>query len=151
VAISNQARDTWKRFASWYGADALERKFGLTCPPDWAEAIDGLDRNTLARVMAETKQKFPTWMPGLPEFEALIASLRRPAGPEVPPMHEQLCDFVIKHRKLTGEQLRQPWTYLYRGNVRTGVDFAVTGVVVPADGEHPGYRIMVEDMRLETA
>ena len=27
-----------------------------------------------------------------------------------------------------------------------GVEF--TGVLIPADGEHPGYRVMFEDMQL---
>ena len=45
---SKRANDAWKRFAAWYGADTLERKFGLQAPQDWCEVFDRLDRDALA-------------------------------------------------------------------------------------------------------
>lgn len=64
-------------------------------------------------------------------------------------VQNQLADFVLKRKPLTALQLRSPWKWLHCGNARTGEGFAITGVLVPADGEHPGYRVMVEDMQLE--
>jgi len=156
VATSRQAQDTWKRFASWYGADVLERKFGLTVPPDWSDAIDSLDRNQLAMVLGETKQKYPTWMPGLPEFEGLIRQVRKPAAPSVgPSVQEQLISFVLANRSLTPEQLSRPWDYIverfdaqpsWAKEMVHNWGMRVTGVVIPADGENPGYRVMTMDM-----
>jgi hypothetical protein len=158
---SKQAQDTWKRFAAWYGTDALERKFGLAVPVDWADAIEGLDREQLAIVMAETKQKFPTWMPGLPEFETLVAQVRKPAIQDTgPSAQEQLVRFVILNRSLTGNQLRMPWDYLVERfdavphggkNMVHNHGIRIIGVVIPADGDHPGYRVMLADMMLEAA
>lgn len=55
---------------------------------------------------------------------------------------EILCAYVVKHygRRLTPKQLRGPWTYIgsYGGEL--------SGVVIEADGEHTGYRIMLTDM-----
>lgn len=157
---SKRANDAWKRFAVWYGADSLERKFGLSAPQDWCEVFDALDRDILARVMAEVKVKFPTWMPGLPEFEALIRQVGRPAPPQFgPTVAERLNDFVLAHRSLTPTQLRMPWRYIGRQFDAPGVDgkmrhnhgVEITGVIVPADGDHPGYRVLLEDLQQAAA
>lgn len=141
-------RQTWKRFCGWYGADVVERKFGLQPPADWCDAIDALDDSKLERVMTGVRAKFATWPPSLPEFEQIARDLRRvAASTDEPTIQEQLKSFVLRSRALTGNQFRMPWTFLGTGNARTGEGFAVTGVVVPPDGEHRGYRVMVDDMR----
>lgn len=159
--MSKQAQDTWKRFCSWYGADAVERKFGLRAPDDWVEVLDAVDRDQLPLVLAETKSKFPTWMPGLPEFEALVTQFSKPAAPDFgPSMQERLINFVIANRSLTPRQLGMPWQYIperfdavpygQKGMVRDwGV--RIVGVIVPADGDHLGYRVMVEDLQQAAA
>jgi hypothetical protein len=81
-----------------------------------------------------------------------------------PSLQDQLAAFVVKHyaHRLTARQISRPWTYLYRGFPGTGGDpkdfrskpsddFAVTGVVIPSDGDAPGLSVMAEEMRLEYA
>lgn len=144
--ISWQARQTWKRFCGWYGADVVERKFGLQAPEDWCDAIDAVEEKTLETVLEHVRGKFPTWPPSLPEFEQLVRIVRSPSIARGPTVQERLKDFVVRTKHLSNGQLSQPWTYLGTGDARTGSGFAITGVVVPADGPLPGYRVMVEDM-----
>lgn len=146
--IGLQARQTWKRFCSWYGADSVERKYGLQPPEDWCDCIEDLGEATLAKAMAQVREKFPTWMPSLPEFEQIVRELRKAAAAvEEPTTQEQLMSFVMRTKSLTQNQLHMPWTYVGVGNARNGEGFFVTGVVVPADGQHRGYRVTVDDMR----
>ena len=158
MTASWQAKQVWKRFASWYGADVLERKYGIEVPADWCEVIDAIDRDKLDGLMADVRAKHPTWPPGLPEFESLAKEAARPVWTG-PLMQELLTDFVLRNRTLTPVQQRMPWKYLYRGDSgtpgekgrRPSADYAVTGVEVPADGDAPGYRVMVIDMQAEAA
>lgn len=151
MAISKQAQDTWKRLGSWYGADTIERKYGLRVPDDWCEVIDRLDRDTLAMVLAETRMKFATWMPGLGEFEQIVREVRKPAPLQGPSLQEQLTDYVLKNYTLTTEQLRLPWRWLHTGNRFNGEGFTITGVDIPADGDVTGYRVMVSQMQMAAA
>lgn len=141
--ISYATKQVWKRFCAWYGADVVERKFGLQPPTDWAELIDSIDDRLMDRILADTRQKFPTWPPALPEFEQIVIIAKRPQQ-YAPTMVDQLCTFVLRNRQLTPNQVRMTWAYLHRDGV-------VSGVVIPADGEHQGYRVMVEDMQLGRA
>lgn len=146
IKPTKRTNDAWTRFATWYGADALERKFGLTPPPEWCDVLERLDREKLAVVLANCKQKYPAWMPTLPEFEALVGQHSAPVNTG-PSMQERLSRVVI--RRCTEEQLRLPWTYLYRGSAdRNSSDFEITGVDIPADGANPGRRFMVADLEL---
>lgn len=59
---------------------------------------------------------------------------------------EKLCAFVMREygKRLTAKQLRGPWTAI---GTRSG---EISGVVVAADGEKPGYRVMLADMELQS-
>lgn len=144
--ISWQARQTWKRLCGWYGADVMERKFGVQPPEDWCEAIDAVDEKTLEVVLTQVRSKYVAWPPSMPDFEQIARNVRSPSIALGPSLQEQLKAFVVRTRSLTRNQLATPWTYLGTGNGRTGEGFAIVGVVVPADGESHGYRVMVEDM-----
>lgn len=75
-----------------------------------------------------------------------------------PSLQEQLCDYVMLARfpsdqdsKFSPDQMRQtsqPWTYLYREwRDEKGRQCAeCTGVLIPACGALPGYRVTVADM-----
>lgn len=78
-----------------------------------------------------------------------------------PSVQDQLAVFVTQHyaHRLTPWQLCSPWTYRYRGLPGVGGDpkdfrskpsddFAVTCVDIPADGDVPGIRVMVEEMKM---
>jgi hypothetical protein len=139
-------RHTWKRFCGWYGADAIERKFGLQAPDDWRDSIDSVNEKTLESAMTQIRQRFPTWPPSLPEFEQIVRDLRKSADNRGPTTLELLTDYVLRTKSLSKNQASSPWTYIGTGNARTGEGFAITGVVIPADGSNPGYRVMVADM-----
>jgi len=149
--ISWQAKQVWKRFCAWYGADVIERKYGVQVPDDWCEVIDSIDRGKLEGVLADVRSKHPTWPPGLPEFEQVVKAANKPVCVEGPTMQERLRDFVLRTKPLTQAQIRAPWKDIGTGNARTGEGFAVVGVVVPPDGEFPGYRVMVVDMQADAA
>lgn len=148
MSSSPLARETWKRFGAWYGVDSIQRKFGDIKPPvDWCEAIDRIGTERIDLVMSQVKTKYPTFLPTLPEFEALGREFCRPVmiGPSP---QQRLSSAAI--RRCSDEQLRLPWTYLYRGNPdRNSSDFEVIGVDVPAaEGMH-GMRIMVQDLEID--
>lgn len=145
MATSWQARQVWKRFCAWYGADVIERKYGAVVPEDWCGVIDDIPPGKLENVLADVRMKHPSWPPGLPEFEAITRAVNKPVFDGPSPM-ERLCDFVLKTKPLTAAQLRGPWRFIGAGNVRNGEGFAIAGVIVPADGDRPGYRVMVQDM-----
>lgn len=75
---SKQTQQVWKRFAAWYGADVLERKYGLSTPDDWAKAIEKIQPSAIETIMADVRAKHPTWPPTLHEFEQLAKP--KPAG-----------------------------------------------------------------------
>jgi hypothetical protein len=146
---SYQAKQVWRKFGAWYGADVIERKFGADIPEDWGSAIDAIRSDKLDAVLSDVRSKHPTWPPGLPEFEQLVAAANRPVFQEGPTMAAQLTEYVTRTRRLTAGQLTGLWQYLYRGNPRTGEGLETVGVVIAADGDAPGYRVTVEDMRSE--
>lgn len=156
--ISARAKRVWSKLQSWYG-DALDQ-YGVWPPQDWCEVIDELANVAMERAaLSEIRSKHLTFPPRFPEFESILLRVSRPATSGAS-MQERLCAFVLRHRSLTVTQLRLPWTYLYRGYsgcagdpkdalAKPGIDFATVGVVVPADGKQPGYRVMVEDLALD--
>lgn len=55
---------------------------------------------------------------------------------------ERLCDHVMRTfgARLTPKQIRTPWTYIGSPGGE------ITGVVIPEDGEKPGYRVMLGEI-----
>jgi hypothetical protein len=141
--VSARAKRFWDKLRDWYGT-ILTEQFGESPPGDWCEVIDETSNDVLRTALAEVRVKHVTFPPRLPEFESIVRKLRRPAM-QGPSTVEQLCNFVLHHRRLTFSQLQQPWKYL-----RDSDGFCV-GVVIPADGERPGYRVMVTDMQAVAA
>lgn len=151
--ISQRVRRFWKTFSDYYGADVIAKHFGAIPTQDWCEAIDSiLTRDHMTRVLSDMRSKHTTFPPRFPEFDSIVARITRPQsvghGPSV---EDQLDAYVLKHKQLTRPQLlRTYWTYLYRGNPRSGEGLETTGLVIAADGDHPGYRVMVADLALES-
>ena len=134
-----QARQVWKRFCGWYGADMLERKFGPSPPEDWCDAIEDIDPKRLDTVLANVRMKHPQWPPGLPEFEQIARTAGR-ARNEGPATHEALTADVLRAKPPTPNQLRG-WTFFGEG------ELPFAGVLIPSDGDAPGYRVTVADMQ----
>lgn len=151
--IPQLAKDTWKRFGQWYGVDAIERKFGnLKPPPDWCMAIVLIGKDKIDLVLAQVKTKYPNFLPSLPEFEQLAEPFARHASstPNRPSTQHLLSLHVLKRFALSRMQIAKPWTYLYRGSPHAGsTDFAITGVVIPADDRLPAIRVLVSDVDLD--
>jgi hypothetical protein len=159
--ISRRARRLWTKFCEWYGTAEMSKQFGLVPPQDWCQVIDDIpDRDAMARVLSAVRTKHPKFPPKYPEFDAIVSDCAKPkpisTGPSVP---ERLKEWVITNKPLSRAQLRMPWTYIGKYFDAPGPDrkmtqnygIEVTGVIVPADGEHPGYRVMLEDLQMAEA
>lgn len=154
--ITRRARGLWTRFSEWYGAAEMSKQFGSMPPRDWCEAIDSIpDRNAMGRVLGTVRMKHPTFPPKFPEFDAIVTDCTQlKAVAAGPTPQERLKDWVLRNKSLTRNQLWMPWTYIGRyfdapgrdGKMTKNFGIEVTGVVVPADGEQPGYRVMLEDV-----
>jgi hypothetical protein len=135
--ISDRAKRVWGKLQDWYG-DKLEQ-FGPFPPQDWCDVIDTMDLMLERRVLPEIRQRHTTFPPTFPEFEALVKRLKAPAiaGPSIV---ERLDEHVMRTRRMTFMQTRQR-TWLRRGG-------DIVGLEVPADGDTPGFRVMVNDLDL---
>jgi len=132
---SQRAQEVWKRFGAWYGADVLERKYGLKAPPDWVLAIGAVPEGLLESVMADVHLKFPQWPPTLADFEQVART--RSARASGPSNIDRLSSH-LEHMGLSNTQLRgRQW-------ITDGLQ--IIGVVVPRDGISAGHRIMMEDL-----
>lgn len=151
--ISQRVRRFWKTFSDYYGADTIAKHFGGIPPQDWCEAIDSItSREAMTRVLADMRSKHVTFPPRFPEFDSIVTRVTRPAAvARGPSTEDRLAAHVLRHKSLTRVQLLSShWTYLYRGNPRTGEGLETTGVVIAADGDNPGYRVMAADLALES-
>lgn len=153
--ISPRAKRVWGRLGEWYGTK-LADQYGPFPPKDWCEAIDAADNSQIKRGLSKIRGEYLNWPPTFPQFEDAIKPVES-NGPTGPSIAEQLVDYVLRHKRLTATQLRMPWVHLgttfaapgLDGKMRANHGVEFTGVVVPADGDHPGFRVMVADMSLE--
>lgn len=157
--ITKRVRGVWKKFSDWYGADNISKNFGSVPPQEWCEAIDAISsKEAMAKILLDIRVKHTTFPPRFPEFEAIVRASSLPAAPTGgPAMQEVLSAYVLKNRRLTFRQVNMPWKYIGQpfdapdanGKMRANHGIKILGVEVPADGDSPGYRVMVEDMQLQ--
>lgn len=135
--ISARSRRVWQRLTEWYGTRMVEQ-YGEVPPSDWCEVVDDSDNESVRRGLAHIRVRFPQHPPTLPQFEQVMRPVQVSRGPTVA---DRLCEHVMREHggSLTPTQIRSPWTYL-------GAPEGIIGVIVPADGERPGYRVMVADL-----
>lgn len=156
---SVRAERFWKRLTQWYGARWTDQ-YGAEAPPDWCELVDRADDSAVRLVLDQIRRQHTTHPPTFPECEALFVAARAPQSTQQgPTVQERLCEFVLRRHgaRLTREQISRPWTYLGKrfdapdaaGKMRRSHGIEITGVIVPADGDSPGLRVMVEDMQLD--
>jgi len=137
--ISGRAARCWQRLTEWYGV-RLAESYGTVMPKDWAEVVDRTDNDTVLRGLSIVRHRYLQHPPTLPQFEqAMEPPATLATGPNPA---EQLCAYVMRTLgpRLTRTQLQSAWTYI--GSVRG----EISGVVVPADGDAPGYRVTLEDV-----
>jgi hypothetical protein len=138
---SPRAQRVWDRLGDWYGARFADQ-YGDLPSQDWCTVIDNSTNEDLVAVLVRVRQEHVTFPPTLPEFAALVKEVRIPRIRK-PSTQEQLVAFVARTYQLSPVQICKPWTFLYRACEGGAV---VTGVLIDADGERPGYRVSVEDM-----
>lgn len=155
--ISKRASLLWTRLTQWYGS-RLAEQFGPTPTEDWCAIVDATSDEVMRLALSEIRTKHPTYPPTLPEFDALVAKCKVPTQTSYgATIQEQLCDFVLRNRAMTWTQTRMPWKYIGRtfegrnlkGEMVAHHGVEIVGVIVPADGDHPGYRVMIADMQLQ--
>lgn len=71
----SRANEIWKRFAGMFGADALERKFGKTPPPEWNVMLSRLKDFEIDRGVRRLAYSGKPHVPSLPEFTRLCRML----------------------------------------------------------------------------
>lgn len=158
--VSKRAERCWQRLIEWYGT-RLTESYGAMMPPDWCEIVDRVDNPTIVRGLITIRTKYVAHPPTLPQFEQAMAPIKITTGKHEPNVSEQLSDFVMKRygSRLTPRQVRSTWNYIgkrfaaqdHTGKTVEGHGIEITGVVIDADGDSPGYRVMVEDMQAEQA
>lgn len=65
---SQRATQLWQRLAGMFGADSLERKFGISPPGEWIAAIGTLNDAQLANGLNGLVRDGSSHLPTLPEF-----------------------------------------------------------------------------------
>lgn len=140
---SARAQRVWDRLGDWYGARFADQ-FGDQPSQDWCTVIDQTSNDDLVAVLVQVRQQHVTFPPTLPEFAALVKEVRLPRM-NSPSVAEQLAEYVARTYQLTPAQLCGPWTFLYRPAAGQQI---LTGVVIAADGDRPGYRVTVDDMQM---
>lgn len=132
---SARSKRLWDRLGQWYGS-RLAEQYGSEPPKDWCEVVDAADNDTVTRVLSEIRNRHTTYPPTFPEFHALFAHAKhqRAEGPSAVDIIEQ----HLQRRNLTFKQGRE-LTYI-------GSAGQITGVVVPQDGDAPGFRLMLADL-----
>lgn len=67
----SRANQIWTRFAGMFGADALERKFGKSPPPEWTVMLSRLKDFEIDRGVRRLAYSGKPNVPSLPEFTRL--------------------------------------------------------------------------------
>lgn len=158
--VSERAARFWKRLIEWYGSRVVEQ-YGATAPHDWCEIVNAVDNETIKRALLAIRQRHAVHPPTFPEFSAIIDKSKPAIAPAGPNVCDQLQQFVLD-RHHVGTSPLSPWQIAFGWNFiihwHEGIDGTgklvphhvpeYLGVVIDADGDHPGYRVMVEDMQL---
>jgi hypothetical protein len=71
----SRANTIWKHFAGMFGADALERKFGKSPPPEWNAMLLRLKEFEIDRGLRRLAYSGKPHVPSLPEFTKLCRAI----------------------------------------------------------------------------
>lgn len=158
--VSVRAKRVWQRLIEWYGT-RLAEQYGKAPPPDWCEVIDSVDNAIVRRGLTIIRSKYAAHPPTFPQFAEALALNKTEGGDKEPTVADNLARYVTHNYgdMLTPKQLRGPWTYIgkrfaapnAKGETVEKQGIEITGVVIDADGDSRGYRIMVTDMQAASA
>lgn len=92
-----KAQAIWQRLCGCFGADAVERKFGPTPPPEWVAMIGRLKDHELERGMRRLVYSGAAAPPSLPQFVRLCRTVGDAPdvddGPRVPALPTKPADW----------------------------------------------------------
>jgi hypothetical protein len=71
----SRASEIWERFGGMFGADAVERKFGLTPPDEWKAMLSRLKDFEIDRGVRRLAYSGKAHVPSLPEFTRLCRAV----------------------------------------------------------------------------
>lgn len=138
--VSRRSWTFWEKVRSWYPNKLAEK-----CPEDYCKLIDACnDREKLAAVLSNMRQRHATWPPTFPEF-ALLFTEQAPERQSVdwPVKIAQLENYARKkYPHLTFEQWRRVGT-VGVGDPRGA--FRFTGISFPADGERAALVVKFDE------
>lgn len=161
MQVSRRAKRVWERLIQAYGSRVAD-SFGAEVPKPWQELIDNLTDAQIAYGLRQVIRESLAHPPTLGQFTKACNDMpvHRPANSLT--IQEQLVAFVMAKYFTSPplapgaddrqKQVAMPWTFLYRESINAeqpkhlqrGAE--CTGVVVPAFGDQPSYRVMVVDM-----
>lgn len=144
ITIPPRSTDTWRRLRQAYGTKFVDQ-FGPVPSPDWIAAIEDATQRDVDRALETCRKQDPIWPPTLPQFENALQPAPIAAQERGPTIIDQLEAFSRSQYQLTWLQERRR-TWLYSGKP-WDKDTQIVGVSFPADGDNPGYRVMVADMQ----
>lgn len=150
AAARPAAERLWLRLGEMFGTRFAE-SYGPQPPRSWVEAVGDLRYDQIAGALVRIRNANLAHPPTLPEFIGYAKNIVQAATGER--VQARLVAYAVKHCRLTERQLAAPWAWLYRGDAssRNAEPFAIAGVVIPADGDAPRHRILVDDLALEGA
>lgn len=161
MLTSKRADRVWKRLVESYGSRVAEN-YGRDVPKPWIDAVDDLTDEQIVYGLRKVMRESPIHPPALGQFVAACIDMPQPQTNKGPNLQEQLSEYVMRKyfpsgldSKFTADQRRQsaqPWTYLYREwnddsrpkHLQKCAE--CTGVLIPAFGDLPGFRVNVVDM-----
>ena len=146
------AERLWQRLGEMFGTRFAEA-YGPRPPDSWVEAVGELRYDQIRGALAKIRNAGLAHPPTLPEFLGFAKGITQAPAETSAAIQSRLVAYAVKHCRLTERQLATPWAWLHRGDAssRNAEPFSIAGVVIPADGEAPRHRVMVEDLNLEAA
>jgi len=144
----------WKRLTESYG-ERFTQQYGPMPNESWCEVIDHASDNAISLALASFKASHLQHPPTLPEFESAVTKARGPStSADQPDVREELIKYIKRSMNLKGRQLMGPWSWIVRwhpGKNQRGEHVEkwapeYLGVIIPAESEHDGLRVMVADM-----
>lgn len=138
--ISARAKKMWKRMTEWYGVRFTET-YGAEPPDDWRKAVDRNDNAAVIRGLAIIRKRYLEHPPTLPQFEQALNPVA--AADHRPSPGDLLCKFAMQKvgLRLSAKQISRPWDYF------GSADGAISGVIIPDDGDHEGFRFTLLDIQ----
>lgn len=159
---SKRTDRVWDRLIQSYGIRVADT-YGKDMPKPWVDQIEDLTDEQIQYALRKVVRDTPIHPPTLGQFMAAAADMPQRDGQGGPTIQERLVAWIVRRYfpaqrddKFTPEQSRQlaqPWTFLYREWIDENRPkhaqrcAECIGVLVPAFGSLPGFRVNVSDMK----